>query len=286
MAEHRFAVAERLCKLVHGGWAAARGPAGRPARAGHLGRQHRRPRSAWAPEAHQATLRRPHNRRPEQRELSAPQPPAAEPHLRLDARRHRHRRHHRPRAQQAHDAGTCSGPIPRPCAEEDAYCGGYLKSHRQGVRSTRRTEQQQRAAVRVRRGADAAGERHDAAAALGGPPGRVRARDLGIAIGVAVPRGRATRITDVPGVLVGHCTVSWGDPSLPPGRGPARHRGHRRAWRTAVTCSTSGSRAGVFAANGVRRDRRQHAHPRVGPHRDADPAHQLAVRWASPTTPP
>lgn len=65
-----------------------------------------------------------------------------------------------------------------------------------------------------------------------------------------LPTGPGNAITDVPGVLVGHCTVSWGDSSLPSGRGPARtgvtavlpHGGdvfHERV------------RAGVFAANGV-----------------------------------
>ena len=79
--------------------------------------------------------------------------------------------------------------------------------------------------------------------------GRVRARDLGIAIGV-LPAGPGNAITDVPGVLVGHCTVSWGDSSLPSGRGPAR---------TGVTAVLAHGgdlfhervRAGVFAANGV-----------------------------------
>ncbi len=78
---------------------------------------------------------------------------------------------------------------------------------------------------------------------------RARARDLGIAIGV-LPTGPGNAITDVPGVLVGHCTVSWGDSSLPSGRGPAR---------TGVTAVLAHGgdlfhervRAGVFAANGV-----------------------------------
>ena len=78
---------------------------------------------------------------------------------------------------------------------------------------------------------------------------RARARDLGIAIGV-LPTGPGNAITDVPGVLVGHCTVSWGDSSLPPGQGPAR---------TGVTAVLAHGgdlfhervRAGVFAANGV-----------------------------------
>jgi len=78
---------------------------------------------------------------------------------------------------------------------------------------------------------------------------RARLRDLGITIG-ALPVGRLNAITDVPGVLVGQCTVSWGGPNLLPGEGPARtgvtavlpHGGdlfHERV------------RAGAFVANGV-----------------------------------
>ena len=52
-------------------------------------------------------------------------------------------------------------------------------------------------------------------------PSRARARDLGIAVG-ELPAGPLNAITDVPGVLVGHCTVSWGGPELPRGSGPAR----------------------------------------------------------------
>jgi D-aminopeptidase len=50
---------------------------------------------------------------------------------------------------------------------------------------------------------------------------RVRARELGIAVGT-LPPGPRNAITDVPGVRVGHCTVSWGGPELPLGGGPAR----------------------------------------------------------------
>jgi D-aminopeptidase len=52
-------------------------------------------------------------------------------------------------------------------------------------------------------------------------PARPRARDLGIAVGT-LPAGPLNSITDVPGVAVGHCTVSWGGPDLPSGSGPAR----------------------------------------------------------------
>ena len=80
-------------------------------------------------------------------------------------------------------------------------------------------------------------------------PQRPRARDLGITIGV-LPTGPENAIADVPGVLVGHCTVSWGGAELPPGSGPAR---------TGVTAVLAHGgdlfhervRAGVFAANGV-----------------------------------
>jgi D-aminopeptidase len=78
---------------------------------------------------------------------------------------------------------------------------------------------------------------------------RARARDLGIAVGV-LPAGPLNAITDVPGVLVGHCTVSWGGPDLPRGSGPARtgvtavfpHGGD--LWHERVV-------GGAFAANGV-----------------------------------
>ncbi len=78
---------------------------------------------------------------------------------------------------------------------------------------------------------------------------RARARDLGIAIG-PLPTGPLNAITDVPGVAVGHCTVSWGGPGLPRGSGPAR---------TGVTAIVPHGDdiwhhrvvAGAFAANGV-----------------------------------
>jgi D-aminopeptidase len=80
-------------------------------------------------------------------------------------------------------------------------------------------------------------------------PGRCRLRDLGVAIGV-LPAGPLNAITDVPGVRVGHRTVSWGGPELPRGSGPARtgvtavfpHDGD--VWHERVV-------AGAFAANGV-----------------------------------
>jgi D-aminopeptidase len=80
-------------------------------------------------------------------------------------------------------------------------------------------------------------------------PSRPRARDLGIAIG-ELPAGPLNAITDVPGVLVGHCTVSWGGPELPRGSGPAR------TGVTAVLPHGDGIWnqrvvAGAFAANGV-----------------------------------
>jgi D-aminopeptidase len=53
------------------------------------------------------------------------------------------------------------------------------------------------------------------------PPQRCRLRDLGVAIG-RLPAGPLNAITDVPGVRVGHCTVSWGGSELPHGSGPAR----------------------------------------------------------------
>jgi D-aminopeptidase len=81
------------------------------------------------------------------------------------------------------------------------------------------------------------------------PETRYRARDLGITIGT-LPTGPLNAITDVPGVKVGHCTVSWGGPELTPGNGPAR---------TGVTAILPHDgdlfherlKAGIFAANGV-----------------------------------
>lgn len=50
---------------------------------------------------------------------------------------------------------------------------------------------------------------------------RPRARDLGIVVGTGTPGGR-NAITDVPGVLVGHCTVIEGEGPLRVGHGPVR----------------------------------------------------------------
>ena len=80
-------------------------------------------------------------------------------------------------------------------------------------------------------------------------PERCRLRDLGVAVG-RLPAGPLNAITDVPGVRVGHCTVSWGGPELPHGSGPARtgvtaifpHGGD--LWHERVV-------AGAYAANGV-----------------------------------
>src|SRR5450759_19855 len=80
-------------------------------------------------------------------------------------------------------------------------------------------------------------------------PERCRLRDLGVAVG-GLPTGPLNAITDVPGVRVGNCTVSWGGPELPHGCGPARtgvtavlpHGDD--IWHERVV-------AGAFAANGV-----------------------------------
>ena len=82
-----------------------------------------------------------------------------------------------------------------------------------------------------------------------GEPERCRLRDLGVAVGT-LPAGPLNAITDVPGVAVGHSTISWGGPELPSGSGPARtgvtaifpHGGG--IWHDRVV-------AGAFAANGV-----------------------------------
>jgi len=80
-------------------------------------------------------------------------------------------------------------------------------------------------------------------------PERCRLRDLGIGVG-ELPVGPLNAITDVPGVRVGHCTVSWGGPEAPHGGGPARtgvtaifpHGDD--VWNDRVV-------AGAFVANGV-----------------------------------
>jgi D-aminopeptidase len=72
---------------------------------------------------------------------------------------------------------------------------------------------------------------------------------LGSAVGT-LPAGPLNAIPDVPGVRVGHCTVSWGGPELPAGSGHARtgvtaifpHGGD--LWHERVV-------AGAHAANGV-----------------------------------
>ncbi len=61
------------------------------------------------------------------------------------------------------------------------------------------------------------------AGALAAPreEGRARIRDLGIVIG-RMPPGKNNAITDVPGVRVGHVTLSRGQGRLRPGEGPVR----------------------------------------------------------------
>ena len=80
-------------------------------------------------------------------------------------------------------------------------------------------------------------------------PARARARDLGIAIG-ELPTGPLNAITDVPGVCVGHCTVSWGGSELPSGSGPAR-TGVTAVFPHADDIWHNRVKAGAFAANGV-----------------------------------
>ncbi len=50
---------------------------------------------------------------------------------------------------------------------------------------------------------------------------RARAREVGITVG-EMPTGRSNTITDVEGVLVGHCTLIAGQGALVPGKGPVR----------------------------------------------------------------
>ena len=80
-------------------------------------------------------------------------------------------------------------------------------------------------------------------------PRRFRARELGISIGALAP-GLLNAITDVPGVLVGHCTVSWGGPELPSGSGPAR-TGVTAVFPHGDDIWNNRVVAGAFAANGV-----------------------------------
>jgi D-aminopeptidase len=79
--------------------------------------------------------------------------------------------------------------------------------------------------------------------------GRPRARELGIVVGT-LPTGPLNAITDVPGVLVGQCTVSWGGPELPHGSGPAR-TGVTAVFPHGDDIWHNRVAAGAFAANGV-----------------------------------
>jgi len=65
-----------------------------------------------------------------------------------------------------------------------------------------------------------AAEAQSAAAPPGDEP-RVRARSLGVDLGV-YPTGKLNAITDVPGVRVGHTTLIRGDGKLVAGQGPVR----------------------------------------------------------------
>src|SRR5450756_2655987 len=97
-------------------------------------------------------------------------------------------------------------------------------------------------------------------------PERCRLRDLGVAVGV-LPTGPLNAITDVPGVRVGHCTVSWGGPELPHGSGPAPRDG-------AVADAHS-----PHVGDGVQRTGGEHADG------DAEVAQSAALRPAHPATP-
>ncbi|ACZ38793.1 P1 family peptidase [Sphaerobacter thermophilus] len=78
---------------------------------------------------------------------------------------------------------------------------------------------------------------------------RVRARELGITIGIYSP-GKYNAITDVPGVAVGHTTVHWGDATLPPGRGPTR-TGVTVIWPHREDLLRNPVAAGFFALSGT-----------------------------------
>jgi D-aminopeptidase len=66
-----------------------------------------------------------------------------------------------------------------------------------------------------------AGVFHIVAVEAQAPSNRVRARDLGITIGI-MPPGPLNAITDVAGVLVGHSTIVRGQGALKTGEGPVR----------------------------------------------------------------
>ena len=78
---------------------------------------------------------------------------------------------------------------------------------------------------------------------------RMRARDLGVVIG-NVPTGPLNAITDVSGVEVAHCTVSYGDPSDAPGTGPSR-TGVTAIWPHRDDVVRNPVAAGFFALSGT-----------------------------------
>jgi D-aminopeptidase len=78
---------------------------------------------------------------------------------------------------------------------------------------------------------------------------RMRARDLGVRIG-RVRTGQHNAITDVGGVHVGHCTVSYGSPDDPPGRGPSR-TGVTAIWPHRDDIVRNPVAAGFFALSGT-----------------------------------
>jgi len=82
-----------------------------------------------------------------------------------------------------------------------------------------------------------------------GVPERYRLRDLGVSVGV-LPTGPLNAITDVPGVRVGHCTVTWGGPELTHGSGPAR-TGVTAVFPHGDDIWHGRVVAGAYAANGV-----------------------------------
>jgi D-aminopeptidase len=78
---------------------------------------------------------------------------------------------------------------------------------------------------------------------------RKRARDLGVVIGNITP-GSNNAITDVAGVEVGHCTVSFGTSDDPPGKGPAR-TGVTAIWPHRDDIVRHPVAAGFFALSGT-----------------------------------
>lgn len=81
------------------------------------------------------------------------------------------------------------------------------------------------------------------------PASKPRAADLNLTFGT-LQRGPSNTIVDVPGIAVGHATVSWGEPPGSPGAGPARTGVTVVVPRLASTGARAWLAAGVEVLNG------------------------------------